>query len=329
MGKNGGNRAGDTSQRCGNSPAVFVSSDFTPPMVQPVVLGKAELLESFAEMGFKDTRTPQASNFIDRVGYSHARPYAKAFAHKGLGLAAVEKAIRFDREFQAILLKYIGMFEVQFRAQYSRMLADVAGPFAHRDPTQFKNVAQHAKSIEKYVGEANKRVRQKDGHARAMIAEYGDLPVWDAVEAMTMGTLSMLYKNTRSKAVRFGVADSFGVRYEELASWMSAISFVRNRCAHFGRLAGTSLVIAPKAISGVNLSTSHPLYSVLVLERLLSSEVEFRGDLPPLHSMALVAEINDLAAEYDGPVARAYLPPSWQSLITRPDIMRANASASS
>ena len=275
-------------------------------------------------MGFDDANTPQASYFIGRAGYSHARPYAKAYARKGLGLATVEKAIRFDRELQAILLKHIGLFEVQFRAQYSRLLADAAGPFAHRDPSQFRNAAQYAKSMERYVDEANRRMRQRDGHARAMVEEYGDLPVWDAVEAMTMGTLSMLYKNTRSKAVRFGVADSFGVRYEELASWMGTISFVRNRCAHFGRLAGTNLVIAPKAIDGVSLSTSHPLYAVLILERLLSSKVEFPGDLPLMYSIGLAAEINDLAAEYEGPVTRAYLPPNWQRLITRPDVVGAS-----
>lgn len=321
MCKNEANRAGDTSQRCGNSPAVYVSRHFTPKSEPPEVLSKSELLTRLSDMGFDDTDTPQASYFIDRVGYSHARPYAARFAHRCTGLATVEAAVRFDRLFQSVMLKYIGIFEVQFRAQYSRLLAESGGAFAHRDPSCFKSMKWFESSLSAYAEEANRQIRQKNEHVRSGVETYGDLPVWDAVEVMSMGTLSKLYKNTRSKRVRFGVADSFDVTYEDLVSWMGTISFVRNRCAHFGRLLGTNLVYMPRAIDGVALSTRHPLYAALVLEKLLSSEVEFPNNIPLMHSVCLLSDIVDAASECTEPIVSEYFPPNWKRLISRADIV--------
>ena len=323
MCNNGPNRAGDTSQRCGNSPAVYVSGHFVPKSEPPEVLGKEDLLSRLAGMGFDDTETPQASYFIDRIGYTHAKPYAKRFAHRGTGLAAVEAAVRFDRLFQSVLLKYIGLFEVQFRALYSRLMAESGGAFAHRDPSCFKRRDWYRDSLVNYAEEVNRQSRQRNVRVRGAIEKYGDLPIWDAVEVMTMGTLSKLYKNTRSKDVRFGVADSFGVRYDELVSWMGTISYVRNRCAHFGRLLGTKLVYMPRAIAGVALSTNHPLYAVLILEKLLSAEVEFPNNLPLMYSVGLLTDIVDAASECTAPIVSDYFPPNWESLISRRDIVGA------
>lgn len=324
MCKNKDNRAGDTSQRCGNSPAVYVSGRFVPKSNPPSVLSKEDLLARLRCMGFNDTDTPQASFFMDRVGYTHARPYANEFANRGLGLAAVDLAICLDRQFQSLLLEYIGLFEVQFRSQYSRLMAESGGPFAHRDPSCFKNMEWHKASIDVYAEEANRQVRQGNDHVRREVETYGDMPVWDAVEVMSMGTLSKLYKNTRSKAVRFGVSDSFGVRYDDLVSWMGTITFVRNRCAHFGRLLGTKLVVRPRPLPRVGLSTSHPLYAVLLLEKLLSSNVEFPKNMSLMYSLRLLSDFHDLASEFDGPIARTYLPPNWKSLVSREDIVGVN-----
>ena len=329
MGNNGANRAGDTSQRCGNSPAVSVSGHFSPKSEPPDVLSKQELIRHLAEMGFNDTDTAQAAYFIDRVGYTHAKPYAVRFAHRETGLAAVEAAVRFDRLFQSVLLKYIGLFEVQFRAQYSRLMAETGGAFAHRDPSCFKSQDLHMASLESYADEVNRQSRQSNVRVRKLIDAYGDLPVWDAVEVMTMGTLSKLYKNTRSKAVRFGVADSFGVRCDELTSWMGTISYVRNRCAHFGRLLGTKLVYMPKAIKGIGLSTDHPLYAALILEKLLSTDTEFPEDLPLMYSVGLLSDIVDVANECPMPIVLEYFPPNWKRLISRRDVVGADVTVGS
>lgn len=321
MGNNSYNRAGDTSQRCGNSPAVSVSEPFVPKSEPPEVLDEEGLLSLMAGQGFQDADSPQARYFLRRIGYTHAKPYTARFSRVGAGLATVSRAIRFDRQFQSMLLEYIGLLELQFRAQYAYHMARELGPFAHRSPANFKRADWYAKTMSNYADEANRQSRQKNRHVRELIQEYGDLPIWDAVEVMSMGTLSKLYKNTRSKAVRFGVADAFGVTYDELVSWLGTISFVRNRCAHFGRLLGTKLVTIPKAIPGVGLATTHPLYAVLILERLLNTDQDFPDDPTLMYSACLAAELNAIASANEGIVVRSYLPPNWRALISREDIV--------
>lgn len=321
MGKNGINRAGDTSQRCGNSPAVSVSGQFVPKSDPPEVLDEDGLLALLASQGFIDANSPQARYFLRRVGYTHAKPYSSRFSKMGAGLATVSRAIRFDRQFQSMLLEYIGLFELQFRAQYAHLMAQECGPFAHRDPSNFKRLDWYERTLSNYADEVNRQARQKNQRVREHIRKYGDLPIWEAVEVMSMGTLSKLYKNTRSRAVRFGVADAFGVKYEELVSWLGTISFVRNRCAHFGRLLGTKLVMIPKAIPGVGLATNHPLYAVLILERLLSTDQNFPDDPTLMYSACLAAELNAIASKGEAIITRSYLPPNWRALISREDIM--------
>lgn len=321
MGKNGVNRAGDTSQRCGNSPAVSVSGAFVPKATPPEVLDEDGLLALLGSQGFADAGSPQARYFLRRVGFTHAKPYSSRFSKTGAGLATVSRAVRFDRQFQSMLLEYIGLFELQFRAQYAYLMAQQCGPFAHREPANFKRLDWYERSLSNYADEVNRQSKQKNQGVRDHILEYGDLPIWEAVEVMSMGTLSKLYKNTRSKVVRFGVADAFGVRYEELVSWLGTISFVRNRCAHFGRLLGTKLVTIPKPIRGIGLATTHPLYAVLILERLLSTDQDFPDDPTLMYSACLAAELNAIAGPNEGIITRSYLPPNWRALVSREDIV--------
>lgn len=321
MSKNEDNRAGDTSQRCGNSPAVSVSGPFVPKTQPPTVLTEDEIVDRVSALGYADAETEQARYFLRHIGYTHAKPYFKRFPPASFGLAVVSGAIRFDRQFQSLLMEYIGLFELQFRTQYAQAMASEGGAFAHRDPSNFKRQDWHSDSMRSYAKEANRQSRQGNAAVRAAIDTYGDLPVWDAVEVMSMGTLSKLFKNTRSKKVRRAVADSFGVKEAELTSWLGTISYVRNRCAHFGRLLGTKLVSMPKAIAGAGIPTSSPLYAVLILERLLSTDLEFRDDPTLMYSASLAAETSALCSSTDPRVAAAFLPPNWRSAVCRESIV--------
>ena len=189
----------------------------------------------------------------------------------------VHQAMTLDRRFQAVLLEYIGLFELQFRAQYSQELARVGGAFAHRDEENFKSPEHYREFVGDYQRELNRQLNAGNRHVMALMGRYGELPIWDAVEVMSFGTLSKMYKNTRSKAVRFVVADSFGVRHEMLESWMQSIAYARNRCAHFGRLLGTTLSAPPKRLRSrtsipstlfsCSRSSSTPMWGFLMTRR--------------------------------------------------------------
>jgi abortive infection bacteriophage resistance protein len=65
--------------------------------------------------------------------------------------------------------------------------------------------------------------------------EGGELPIYALVEVFSFGTLSKFYKNMKS-ADKKAVAKSFDIGYTYLESWLESIAYVRNICAHYGRL---------------------------------------------------------------------------------------------
>ena len=59
----------------------------------------------------------------------------------------------------------------------------------------------------------------------------------------TFGTLSKMYKILKADDAKKAVADYFGVSYSILESWMENLSYIRNICAHHGRLWNRTLTI--------------------------------------------------------------------------------------
>ncbi|MEI4907989.1 Abi family protein, partial [Klebsiella pneumoniae] len=91
---------------------------------------------------------------------------------------------------------------LQFRAQYSYALSAERGAFAHRNPRNFKNPDYFDSFLASYQKEFNRQLRNRNREISRAYEEYGDAPTWLAVEIMSFGTLSMLFKNTRSAKVR-------------------------------------------------------------------------------------------------------------------------------
>jgi abortive infection bacteriophage resistance protein len=76
---------------------------------------------------------------------------------------------------------------------------------------------------------------------------YSDpLPIWAAVELWDFGMLSMFiggmkYGNVRNIATKYGI-----LRPELFPTWVRTLAFVRNICAHHGRLWNKPLIAQPK-----------------------------------------------------------------------------------
>lgn len=325
MVENGANRTGGTSRRSGNPPVVSVSGRFIPKSDPPDVLDEDGLLDRAASKGFSDADTEQARYFLRRIGYAYASDYFRFFSGSGDdGLKAIHQAIIFDRRVQSVLMRYIGLFELQFRAQYAYFMSLEGGAFAHRDPSNFKNRSYFDSFLREYGGEVGRQLKNKNGKMAHLVELYGDAPVWQAVQVMSFGMLSKLYRNTRSKTVRTSVADSFGVSYDELTSWMRTITYVRNKCAHFAQVAGTRLVVAPRKIRGVNLANTHPFYTVLILEKLLSTDDGFQDDTSLMYSLNLAKDFADVVGTTPVNIASKFVPANWKALLTRRDIVGAD-----
>jgi len=153
----------------------------------------------------------------------------------------------FDRRLRAILHPAIERIEVSTRASIGNQLGLTHGAFCHTDPANFRPPPEfdHARWTERLLEETERSNETFVRHYRRTYAGFPVLPVWMAVEIMSFGALSQLYRGLLADDQR-PISQSCGVHRSVFASWLHTVVYVRNVCAHHGRLWNRSLAIAPR-----------------------------------------------------------------------------------
>lgn len=294
-------RAGDTSQRCGNAPAFLLPEDFVDPSGAPIPLSYAEQANRLSRKGFSGD--VEVTEFLlKRVSYRTMIQYCLMVNEQDEAVKCIKNAhilLDFDRSIQSLFMKWIGIFELQFRSQYANAMASECGPFSHRHQGNFVNNDYFSDFLSDYGRELSYKIANKD--VSSACEEYGDLPIWQAVDILPFGTLSKMYRNTRSKAVRFAVSDSFGVEYGILSSWMRTISEIRNRCAHFSSLVCKPIVCKPKKLVGVDVDNGGIFFFAIVLKVLTGCERRY-ADIRGLYDAEFIEDLEDIASKHDSKV---------------------------
>lgn len=258
---------------------------------------------------------------LETISFQHVSMYFDEFKdeHGSISgrssMKAIHSLILFDRKLQALLMEYIGLFELKFRAQYSYALTEERGPFAHRNNKNFLDPNKYTEFLKRYSSEFSKQLHKNREIAKAY-ETYGDAPTWLAVEVMSFGTLSRMFQNTKSKAVRKRVAGAFDCDVGELISWTNTLNSVRNTCAHFNKLCGTTLSPRPKRIPGVELDNGNPLYVVLLLARLLRGFKAFEDDNTLAYGVWFTKDVIDLFSRFPSSVKLAGIPDNWKDVLS-------------
>lgn len=276
-----------------------------------------------SKAGFRNSDSPYTRFLFGRYSYQHLSEYYPAV----LGNDAVPADFRnlylvmqLDHDYQAILLRYIGMFELQLRARYSMEMSVKYGAFAHRKPSCFKNQRYYDKFLREYAKVHEACLSHSSSRAAKDIASYGDMPIWEAVEEMPFGMISRLFKNTKNRQIKEAVARSFGVDQSSFANWLSALTVVRNRCAHFGKLLGSDLAIVPRAIENVSVDNRNPFFIALLLMHLLRTNAPLPNALT-MPQVLIATDLYTVMSRYDAAIRDACgIPSNWTQLLGDPDV---------
>lgn len=108
--------------------------------------------------------------------------------------------------------------------------------------------------------------------------EGGELPIYALVEVFSFGTLSKFYKNMLNRDKK-AIAKSFGVGYTYLESWLESISYVRNICAHYGRLYNAKLSKTPilyREYTQSGIGNNRIFGVLLCLKQLLKNDTHWK-----------------------------------------------------
>ena len=150
----------------------------------------------------------------------------------------------FNANFRQILFPEIEKIEINIRCRISNYFADTYGVLGYKDSNNFENSTYHSYFIRDIEDEI--RRNSKAPFVKNFRENYagGDLPMYALIEVFSFGTLSKFFKNMKN-ADKKAVAATFGVGYTYFESWIESIAYVRNMCAHYGRLYNAKLSKTP------------------------------------------------------------------------------------
>lgn len=150
----------------------------------------------------------------------------------------------FDKKLRILVLSELEKIEVSIRAKMIYVLSHEYGPFWYQDSKLFKNHIKHSKSLGSLQNEYK---RSDEDFIEAFSNKYSDSlpPSWIMLEITSFGTMSFLYSNLKGGRTKRAIANHFGLNDRTFVSWLHAVVYLRNVCAHHSRLWNRTMSIQP------------------------------------------------------------------------------------
>lgn len=215
----------------------------------------------------------------------------------------------FNANFRQILFPSVEKIEINVRCRLSNYFSERYGVLGYLQESNFANKEYYGIFLSDMEEELRRNSRAPFVRNFRENYEGGCLPLYALVEVFSFGTLSKFYKNMLN-ADKKAVAKTFGVGYTYLESWLESISYVRNICAHYGRLYNAKLSKTPilyREYSEAGIGNNR-IFGVLLCMRML-----LKGDL---HWNMLVDQIEMLFDKYEKvDIKTMGFPEEWKRLL--------------
>ncbi|MDR1606376.1 MAG: Abi family protein [Streptococcaceae bacterium] len=164
--------------------------------------------------------------------------------YNGVSFEHIVELYRFNANLRQELLPHIERVEINLRARIANYFSVKYGTLGYKDSSNFTNSFYHQQFINNISQEINRNKRSPFIKNYQNNYQNADIPFYALVEIISFGTLSKFYKNLLNDDKKH-ISKSYGVSYKYFESWIESIAYVRNLCAHYGRLYNAILTKKP------------------------------------------------------------------------------------
>lgn len=212
---------------------------------------------------------------VYEIAPEDGRTRSKKFK-KSTSFEEICKLYVFDRKFRVLLMEAIERIEINVRSRWTNRLSLEYGAHVYLDSGQFNSVLKHADQLV-HLGRAIDRSNEVFiEHYNGKYRNPALPPLWAVSELMSLGELSKWISITKDNAIRAEIARDIGFPTREtFEGVLQVLAYVRNICAHHGRLWNRRLVKRIPKIkrmqddlifeAGEQKQTVNLLYNVLVV----------------------------------------------------------------
>ncbi|MDR2189343.1 MAG: Abi family protein [Azonexus sp.] len=264
------------------------------PYLKPWI-SYADQVNLLIARGMKIEDSALALDYLERIGYYRLSGYWYAFRQrsgppirldeygrkpKGLKAgttlsetfrpgASFQNAVDlyvFDKKLRLLVMDALERVEIALRVDISHTLGKL-DPFAYLNPALFH--VDFASKLDRNSGLSRHHAwlgkhaqligRSKDEFVKHNKGKYGlPLAIWVACEVWDFGTMSMLFGGMR-ETEQDAIASLYGVSNGRVfATWLRSLNYLRNVCAHHGRLWNRNIVEQPRLPPAAEISWVAP-----------------------------------------------------------------------
>lgn len=293
------------------------------------------------ERGLSIPDHKRASRHLSNISYYRLSAYMLPFREIGPDGKHLDKFVdgatwddvyslyKFDRKFRLLVFDAIERIEIALRTQVINQLSAKYGTHWKDDKSLFRDYKNKKTGqtydifldIQKHINEqltANKKATFIDHYLK----NYDDPPTppcWMSVELLYFSEVSKICQHLKQRKDRIDISKAFGVIDDAVfCSWLHALNYVRNICAHHARLWNITLDITPMKYINKNpkmvwldadevsvVSTTKIYYTlcyILYLLQTINPKTKFRK-----HFKDLLAEYKVVNVKYMG------FPEGWEN----------------
>lgn len=213
----------------------------------------------------------EAISFLERVNYYRLSAYGLNLKRsdnyekfkKGTSFRQLVALYNFDRKLRELLIGKLEMIEISFRTHIAYYLAHTYGSLGYKDPNNFRSLEHH----QEFINNLDRLIHEN--RHELFVSHHkekynGEFPIWVAIEVTSFGALSKLYRNMKNKDKLLIANEYYNLHYKYIQSWLHTLSYIRNICAHYGRLYGRRLVIRPMLFNDIlSFMDNYKLFAVI------------------------------------------------------------------
>jgi len=270
----------------------------------------------------------EAIKVLKATNYYRLSAYALQFIRndnydKKITFNNLYKLYKFDKRLRHLILEILESIEVALRTYMAYSLSIKYGAEAHVNSELFKDkklysgyddiYGKHHKGLIEEI-ELEIRKNNKELFVRHHLNKYkGHFPIWVIVEIFSFGVLSRAYSNLNIIDQKEIAKNCFNVNYQLLESWLNNLSYIRNICAHYGRLYNKKMTITPKLHNKYNkdgIDLNRLFISILAIKELTKNTSEWD---------VFGTQLNHLINEYKDVIDLQLIgfPEDWSEILAR------------
>jgi len=143
---------------------------------------------------------------------------------------------KFDKELRIIIKKYLERIEISIRARLTDYFSVNHGFFWYSDRDLYADLNTFDLIESEIIQSFGKRGEKFLRNFKNKYTSEGLPPSNMAMELLSFGKISRLYKGLKNDEEKRRIANDFNLPSIVLSSWLVYLNDVRNICAHHGRL---------------------------------------------------------------------------------------------